>query len=272
MGARQTASMNIFLRFRFISLAFAASLLVTLGACGEGLTTHDSGLKYKVLTEGTGPAPREGDLVFVHYVGTLNDNGTEFDSSRKRGKPFSFPLGRGQVIKGWDIGVAEMKKGGKRILVIPPQLGYGARGAGQVIPPNATLRFEVELLDIKAPPTPWSTEGKSVKSGPKGLKYIVYEDGKGARPKKGQTVSVHYSGFLESGKMFDSSVIRGAPIQIPIGVGRVIKGWDLGIPLMKVGAKYKLIIPAKLGYGDRPAGAIPPGSTLHFDVELVSVP
>ena len=97
---------------------------------------------------GTGPAAKAGDTVSVHYVGTLAD-GKKFDSSRDRGKPFSFGLGRGQVISGWDNGVAGMQVGGVRKLTIPPEEGYGERGAGGAIPPNATLLFEVELLEIK---------------------------------------------------------------------------------------------------------------------------
>jgi FKBP-type peptidyl-prolyl cis-trans isomerase FkpA len=111
-------------------------------------TTTASGLVFEELTVGSGNAATAGQKVSVHYTGWLT-NGTKFDSSKDRGEPFVFPLGKGHVIKGWDEGVAGMKVGGKRKLTIPPGLGYGARGAGNVIPANATLVFEVELLDVK---------------------------------------------------------------------------------------------------------------------------
>ena len=107
-----------------------------------------SGLEYDDLVEGTGVSPQSGQTAVVHYTGTLT-NGKKFDSSVDRGQPFSFTIGRGQVIAGWDEGVATMKVGGKRKLTIPPNLGYGARGAGGVIPPNATLVFEAELLEVR---------------------------------------------------------------------------------------------------------------------------
>lgn len=114
------------------------------------LTTTPSGLQYEDTQVGTGAEAQPGQHVHVHYTGWLfNDGqqGAKFDSSRDRGQPFAFPLGAGHVIKGWDEGVAGMKIGGQRTLIIPAELGYGARGAGGVIPPNATLKFDVELLD-----------------------------------------------------------------------------------------------------------------------------
>ena len=117
------------------------------GGGGEEVTTA-SGLKYSDTKVGTGAEAKAGQTAVVHYTGWLT-NGTKFDSSKDRGQPFSFPLGGGRVIKGWDEGVQGMKVGGVRKLTIPANLGYGAQGAGDVIPPNATLVFEVELLDLK---------------------------------------------------------------------------------------------------------------------------
>ena len=107
-----------------------------------------SGLQVEKLATGAGAQPKAGDLVTVHYTGWLLD-GRKFDSSVDRGQPFQFVLGRGQVIRGWDEGVAQMRVGDRARLTIPPEMGYGARGAGGVIPPNATLIFEVELLDTQ---------------------------------------------------------------------------------------------------------------------------
>ena len=115
------------------------------------MTTTETGLQYEDTTVGSGAEAAAGQHVSVHYTGWLYKDGvkgTKFDSSKDRGDPFSFALGAGQVIRGWDEGVQGMRVGGTRVLVIPAELGYGARGAGGVIPPNATLMFEVELLGV----------------------------------------------------------------------------------------------------------------------------
>jgi len=120
-------------------------------AAGKTMTTA-SGLKIEDTTVGTGATPAKGQTCVMHYTGWLYENGVKgkkFDSSVDRNEPFEFPIGMSRVIKGWDEGVATMKVGGKRTLIIPPDLGYGARGAGGVIPPNATLIFDVELLGVK---------------------------------------------------------------------------------------------------------------------------
>jgi len=116
------------------------------------MESKPDGLLYKDIVEGDGPSPSKGQTCVMHYTGWLFENGektTKFDSSVDRDEPFAFTIGVGQVIEGWDEGVADMKIGGKRQLIIPPELGYGATGAGRVIPANATLLFDVELLNIE---------------------------------------------------------------------------------------------------------------------------
>ncbi|MCJ2049045.1 FKBP-type peptidyl-prolyl cis-trans isomerase [Methylobacterium sp. J-070] len=135
-----------------LSLIAGAAFIAMTAAANAEIVTLPSGLRYQDEVVGTGPEPKAGQQVTVQYTGWLDEGGkkgTKFDSSRDRNQPFSFPLGAGQVIKGWDEGVATMKTGGRRTLIIPPALGYGARGAGGVIPPNATLIFDVELLGAK---------------------------------------------------------------------------------------------------------------------------
>jgi peptidylprolyl isomerase len=142
---------------RFHPAALIAALVIAIGALpalaqtGSTITTP-TGLQIADTKIGTGAAPKTGQICVMHYTGWLYQNGAKgqkFDSSVDRGQPFEFPIGAQRVIAGWDEGVATMKVGGKRTLIIPPALGYGARGAGGVIPPNATLIFEVELLDVK---------------------------------------------------------------------------------------------------------------------------
>ena len=237
---------------------------------GGTLITTASGLQYEVIKMGNGEKPNATDKVEVHYHGTLED-GTVFDSSVDRGQTISFPLNR--VIQGWTEGVQLMPVGSKFKFIIPPELGYGDRGAGAVIPPNATLIFEVELFSIEKPfvDTDFSlpAEEKVLDSG---LRYLDHVTGDGDAIEVGQEAIVHYSGYLADGTKFDSSHDRGQPFSFPLGQGRVIKGWDEGVAQLKVGGKATFVIPFHLAYGERGyPPVIPAKATLEFDVELVDV-
>jgi FKBP-type peptidyl-prolyl cis-trans isomerase len=239
-----------------------------------------SGLWYVVNKQGTGAQVEKGMNVEVHYKGALA-NGTEFDNSFKRNEPLSFKVGVGQVIKGWDEGIGMMREGAEYTLIIPSALGYGASGAGGVIPPGATLVFETQLVRIKQADASidFANNAEEVlkryptaKPTPSGLWYVVTQEGTGVQATAGKTVAVHYKGMLADGTEFDNSYTRGEPIEFVLGAGRVIPGWDEGIALMKTGAKYLLIIPSHLGYGSSGAGgAIPPDASLIFETELVTV-
>lgn len=242
----------------------------------KAYTTTPSGLRYFDLQEGTGPTPEPGQRVRVHYDAWTED-GQLFDSSLPKLHPFEFTLGAGQVIPGWDEGVSTMRVRGKRQLVIPPELAYGDQGRPG-LPPNATVIMEVTLMEIvgvsarsaPAAPTP-VPEGDYVVT-PSGLKYFDLEEGSGASPEPGQKVVVDYTGWLTSGRKFDSSLDRPEPISFTLGVGQVIPGWDEGLASMKVGGKRQLVIPADLGYADKGfPPVIPPGATLVFEVQLVDV-
>lgn len=216
---------------------------------------------------GAGAAAQAGQTVVVHYTGWLFDEsaagnkGAKFDSSLDRNEPFDFPLGGGRVIQGWDEGVAGMQEGGERTLVIPSEMGYGARGAGGVIPPNAKLVFDVKLLKV-------------IKTD-----MVDTKVGDGEEAHEGQHVTVHYTGWLfdknaaeNKGTKFDSSRDRDEPFDFPLGMGQVIQGWDMGVQGMKVGGQRTLVIPPEMGYGRRGAGGvIPPNATLVFEVELLAV-
>lgn len=253
-------------------------LAATLGlyASPSDTLVTASGLKMvKTLSVANGIIPQNGDLVKVHYTGTLT-TGKVFDSSRERGQPYEFPLGKGQVIPGWDEGIALLRKGEKAVLIIPAHLGYGDRQAG-AIPPNSVLIFDVELVDITVTehPKPFvdSTMKVVKKKTASGLEYIqIKANKKGIKADSGLMVEVHYTGYLTNGKIFDSSVERGKPFPFKLCIDPLIPGWVEGVKMMRVGEKYRFILPPQLAYGDKGAGnVIAPNSTLIFDVELMAV-
>ena len=207
----------------------------------------------------------------MHYTGSLQD-GTVFDSSYNRGEPLRFVLGAGQVIPGWDAGIAMMNEGGQAVLVIPPELAYGETGAGGVIPPNATLVFDVELVEVQpgAPAAPTAVDESAFAVAANGLKQADLVIGDGPTPMLGQLIVVHYTGWLQDGGKFDSSIDYGEPFTFNLGMGQVIGGWDQGLVGMKVGGKRQLVVPPELAYGETGAGGvIPPNATLIFEVELL---
>ena len=236
-------------------------------------TRTESGLEYRDVIEGKGKPPTAGQTCVVHYTGWLWDKGAEgkqFDTSKEgdrsevdRGAPYTFHVGTGEVIKGWDEGISSMKAGGKRELLIPANLAFGEHGAGGVIPPNSALFYEVELLEV------W-------KRTDSGLEYFDEREGTGAEPRTGQTCVIHYTGWLwrenAKGKKLDSSVDRDEPFSFSLGHSEVLKGRDEGVATMRVGGKRKLLIPPELGYGDAGKGPdVPPKTTLFFVVELLKV-
>jgi peptidylprolyl isomerase len=273
--------------FPIALLAGFSGFLVT-GCGGKGMegTQTASGLIINDLRVGAGPAVENGDIAVVKYTGWLRD-GKKFDSNADSNDPFQVFVGQGFVIKGWDEGLIGMRPGGKRKLLIPPELGYGARGSPPKIPPNSWLIFEIELVSIKNKEEPGKTDSGA--QSPKaenadsaatkakedtargGLKIEDLKEGAGDPVKKGDRVSVHYTGWLTNGTKFDSSLDRNSPFDVTVGVGQVIKGWDMGLVGMKAGGKRKLTIPPELAYGSRGAGSIPPNSELIFEIELLKI-
>ncbi len=238
----------------------------------DNLTTTDSGLMFYDLEVGDGTEAVEGYTVATDFSIWVQEEGEDrFVGSSNEGQPITFEVGRGDtVFLGWEEGVVGMKVGGKRYLVIPPELGMGEMGAGD-IPGNATLIMEIELIDVQEPAKQTEVDPADYTETDSGLKYFDIVAGDGTSPEAGQTVVVHYTGWLEDGTKFDSSLDRGQPFSFALGTGMVIPGWDEGVATMKVGGKRQLLIPAELGYGENGAGIIPPGATLVFDVELLEI-
>ena len=271
-----------------------------------GHQTSDDNITFITEVQGEGAKPKAGDYVKVHYTGTLLD-GTKFDSSVDRGQPFVFQLGQGQVIPGWDKGIPLFNVGGKGKLFLPSTMAYGANGAGEMIPANAPLVFEIEVLEIldeaayeqsqrdqisglianyinqnfkdqvaiDAPKLEAyaKEKGYEFEKTASGLMIVKQKAGEGKFPVPGKNqVSVHYTGTLLDGTKFDSSVDRGQPFTFPIGGQRVIIGWDEGLMHFQKGGKGILLIPSSLGYGTRGSGgSIPPNSPLVFEVEITGI-
>lgn len=232
-----------------------------------------SGLKYSVLKKGDGSiTATKGDVVRMHYTGWLTD-GTVFDSSVTRGEPFVFELGRGEVIKGWDEGVALMGKGDKLKLTIPSELGYGARATGK-IPANATLVFEVELLDVV-----WrfaQVDPATKKTSPSGAGYQVLETGTGTLPKAGDFVRFHFAVWRSSGEMVscDDKEGRGRRRMKPGITGTIgempAMGLSEALKLCPLGGSVRVELSASASFQRLPPNT-KPESTIVWQVRLLEI-
>jgi len=262
-------------------------LLLLIAGCSQksNVVSLKSGLKYVDDTVGTGREAKIGDFVTINFSGWLikdkkdlykdwgNDTSKTKDligTTKYRHRPVKFTLDENSFIKGSNDGIAGMKVGGTRTIIIPSDLAYGKHGFGPV-PPNSDLKLQVKLIDAQPSVKEWAVDSTKMKTTKDGLKYVIVKEGTGPKAKSGDIVTVNYSGFLLNGKKFDSSVERGEPITFKLGGHTVIPGWEEGLMLLNKGAKVQLIIPPSLGYGNRGQGPIPPNSTLVFDVELLNI-
>lgn len=238
------------------------------GVVNDAGAAETAEIEYVEVEAGTGAQPRPGDIVSVHYTGTLED-GTVFDSSTESGQPFTFVLGQGQVIPGWDQGVALMREGGKATLIIPPELAYGEAGRDQ-IPPNATLTFDVELVQVIAAPEPAEIATGDYEETESGLKYFDLEPGIGETPATGESVTLHFHGWLEDGTSLGGT-LDGPPVSFQLGGNQVFPGLEEGVSTMLAGGQRQLVIPPELAFGEAGSSSIPPNSTVILEVTLLNI-
>jgi len=246
----------------------------------------ETGLYYEELNAGTGALAKKGDMVTVNFDISFLD-GTQLFSTKDQGEPVFFELGQPFDTEGMNEALLKMKAGGTSRIIMPSNLAFGDKGRGNFIPPYSTLISELELVKIQTKKE-YNDEkrgsetvdiekylkenGITASPTASGLYYIEHEQGTGPAPNTGDKVKVWYTGKLLDGTVFDASSNRNQAYEFALGQGRVIKGWDLGIAMMKQGGKATLIIPSNLGYGERGSGQrIPPFSPLVFDVELQEV-
>jgi FKBP-type peptidyl-prolyl cis-trans isomerase len=246
----------------------------------------ESGLYFINIKSGSGVVPENGKIVEIHYTATKLNGDKVFSSRDESGKSIFFELGQNFEIPAIEEALLKMKTGSKVKLIVPSKLAYGDKGIKDFIPPCTPLIFEMELLSVTGKDkygNSMSAREKSeiddylkknnisVKPDKYGLYYIETKKGAGARVTSGKIVQVNYTGTLMNGKVFDSSIPSGGPIELQMGAGEVIPGWEIGLAYMNAGGKATFIIPSKLGYGETYNGIIAPYSPLIFDIEVVSV-
>ncbi len=246
-----------------------------------------SGVNYTNDSLGTGREAKLGDLVAVHFrAWVIKDSTKIFEdwtkdttrlvssigSSVEFGQPIKFKLGDSAFIKGVDEAIVGMKLGGTRSIIIPSSKAYGEMGYGP-IPPNSSLKVVINLIDVKDAiiAKAWEIDSTKIITAKSGLQYFILQPGTGEKADSADLLTVHYTGFLTNGKIFDSSVERDEPFKFRLKLQPVIPGWEEGVKLVGKGGKIKLFIPPALGYGTMPMGSIPPNSTLIFDVDVIDI-
>ncbi len=234
----------------------------------EGMTTTESGLKYKDVKVGEGAQPQPGDMVKVHFKGTLVD-GTEFGNTYESKLPFGFlyRMKQARVIPGWEEGLATMKIGGSRVLIVPPQLGYGLRGQPPRIPPNAALRYEIELISLDPAPKMTETKSEQETATPSGMRYVDLKVGAGAEVKENSLLKIRAATFQPDGTLMNTTWERNDPLSMPMSqIGNpMVKEGMMG---MKAGGKRKLLIPRQQPPTTDQSADVPPVQMI-IEVELV---
>jgi len=245
-----------------------------------------SGLFFVNKKQGYGVQADKGKVCGIYYDAYFLNGDKLFSSRDKQPEPIYISVGKGIEIPGLEECILSMKQGGKAKVIIPSSLAYGEKGIKGFIPPYSPLIYEVELVSVlsqeKYVTLMKSKEEKVIKDYVKannikvrpsqsGLYYIETIEGKGKSPKKGDKISIHYTGMLLNGDVFDTSVKRGIPLEFTFGHDEYISGIEEGISLMQVGGKARLIIPSSIAFGSEYNGNIPPYSPLIFDVELIKI-
>lgn len=219
------------------------------------------------LIEGEGSTAEAGDLLVMHYVGVLHEDGSQFDSSWDRGATFNFTLGEGRVIQGWDEGIVGMQVGGRRQLTIPAEQAYGAQSPSPDIPANSPLVFVVDLVAAISRP-----DIENVSEPATELEVTTLEEGDGAEVQVGDTIEVHFEAILQStGELFASSFNGGQALVFEIGAepSQILPGWDEALPGQTVGSWVRVVIPPELGIPEETSGVAP--ETLVTEVFILGV-
>ena len=233
-----------------------------------------SGLQYVIQEEGKGRKVIPGDLLEIHLKGMLPD-ASIFASTYKENKTIRVVAGVGRMIPGLDEGILYLNEGSKAIFRITSKLGYGEAGLGSKVPPGSDLLMEIKVVQIlpnKYPVTPFDVGNKDTLVTKHGIRYIPVVRTKAEMPNNKDAVFVNYIGYLPDGRIFDTSIPNKEAFEFKLGDPEIIKGWNVGIALMRVGEKFRFLIPWKLAYGKKGyPPKIPPKTDLVFDIELVEV-